>query len=428
MADTDYTQRVIPRSVHWYNIRRWGLYEWLLFIAVVVFLLSLGTFLWADKSRFDFNHPINFNKFGTFGDFIGGVVGTVFAFLNVHLLIKTIGLQNKANVQSEKSYAYVQKTENVRTMDTQINSLLSLYNSVVEAISFQNKQGKEGLEAVTNYILSNSNGAGSAYLNDESAINAFETIYASLRDKLAVYFRVIYRMLCVLKQADIDDKVRYNYAKMLRSQFTESELFLLRYNALTYNGKNMQEQILAFNLLKHLPASKLFDLHPFFSHLNNDFSNHLDIMLYDFRKELEKTFIYGRHLDEMVSFQTNITNLSLAYKVFPDRRAIDIVFQVNRNLQPDSGNLERAIARYSDIDIRSFFKAYLLEIFSKSMFQVYTKVEELIFRNFHRYNDFVLNMSLDCREQGRTLMLSRKQLNTPRTFIGPIVFGNQFMS
>ena len=224
-------------------------------------------------------------------------------------------------------------------------------------------------------------------------------------------------MLCVLKQADIDDKVRYNYAKMLRSQFTESELFLLRYNALTYNGKNMQEQILAFNLLKHLPASKLFDLHPFFSHLNNDFSNHLDIMLYDFRKELEKTFIYGRHLDETVSFQTNITNLSLAYKVFPNRRAIDIVFQVNRNLHPDSGNLERAIARYSDIDIRSFFKAYLLEIFSKSMFQVYTKVEELKFRNFRRDNGFVLNMSLDCQEQGRILMLTRKQLNTPRKFM-----------
>lgn len=54
MADTDYTQRVIPRSVHWYNIRRWGLYEWLLSLAVVVFLLSLGSFLWADKSRFDF--------------------------------------------------------------------------------------------------------------------------------------------------------------------------------------------------------------------------------------------------------------------------------------------------------------------------------------------------------------------------------------
>ncbi len=80
--------------------------------------------------------PFNFEKFGTFGDFIGGVVGTVFAFLNVHLLIKTIRLQNNANSQSEKSYAYVQKTENVRTMDTQINSLLSLYNSIVELYHF----------------------------------------------------------------------------------------------------------------------------------------------------------------------------------------------------------------------------------------------------------------------------------------------------
>lgn len=416
MADTVDAQRVVIRKVPWYNMHRWGLYEWLLSFVAVILFFAIVVFLWADTSRFDIDYPIQFEKFGTFGDFIGGVVGTVFAFLNVHLLIKTIGLQNKANSQSEKSYAYVQKTENARTMDTQINSLLLLYNDIVKTVSFQNSNGKEGLENVANYILRLSTNIRIIDLSDKQAIKAFEAVYASLRDNLAVYFRVIYRMLCVLHQAEIDNKVRYNYAKMLRSQFTESELFLLRYNALTYNGKNMQDQILAFNLLKHLPASKLFDLYPFFSHLNNDFSNHLDIMLYDFRKELEKTFIYGRHIDETVSFQTNITNLSLAYKVFPDRRAIDIVFQVDRNLQPDSGNLERAIARYSDIDIRSFFKAYLLEIFSKSMFQVYTKVEELKFRNFRRDNGWVLNMSLDCQEQGRILMLTRKQLNTPRTF------------
>ena len=417
MADIRDAQGVVIRKVPWYDKHRWGLYEGLLSFAVGIFIFAIVIFSWADKSLFDFNYPIKFEKFGTFGDFIGGVVGTVFAFLNVHLLIKTIRLQNNANSQSEKSYAYVQKTENVRTMDTQINSLLSLYNSIVATISFHNKYGKEGLETVANYILSYGTNIGSTNFSDKQAIKAFEVVYASLRDKLAVYFRVIYRMLCVLHLAEIDNIVRYNYAKMLRSQFTESELFLLRYNALTYNGKNMQEQILAFNLLKHLPASKLFDLYPFFSHLNNDFSNHLDIMLYDFRKELEKTFIYGRHIDETVSFQTNITNLSLAYKVFSDRRAIDIVFQVDRNLQPDSGNLEKAIARYSDIDIRSFFKAYLLEIFSKSMFQVYTKVEELKFRNFRRDNSFVLNMSLDCQEQDRILMLTRKQLNTPRKFM-----------
>lgn len=51
------------------------------------------------------------------------------------------------------------------------------------------------------------------------------------------------------------------------------------------------------------------------------------------------------------------------------------------------------------------------------MFQVYTKVEELKFRNFRRDNVFVLNMSLDCQEQGRILMLTRKQLNTPRKFM-----------
>lgn len=416
MADNREAQRVVIRKVPWYDKHRWGVYEWLLFLAVVIFLVAIVVFLWADKSRFDFDNPIKFEKFGTFGDFIGGVVGTVFAFLNVHLLIKTIGLQNNANSQSEKSYANVQMTENVRTMDTQINSLLSLYNSIVESISFHNKHGKEGLETVANYILSYSTKAGSTDYSDKQAIKAFEVVYASIRDKLAVYFRVIYRMLCVLHQADIDNKVRYNYAKMLRSQFTESELFLLRYNALTYNGKNMQEQILAFNLLKHLPASKLFNLYPFFCYLNNDFANHLDVMLYDFRKGLEKTFIYGNQIDETVHFQTNIPNLSLAYKVFPDRRALDIVFHVNRDIQPESGNIERAIAKYSDLDIKRFFKSFLLEIFSKSMFQIYIKEYELKFRTFRRDKGFVLNMSLDNQEQGRILMLTRKQLNSPNSF------------
>lgn len=111
MADTVDAQRVVIRKVPWYNMHRWGLYEWLLSFAVVILFFAIVVFLWADTSRFDIDYPIQFEKFGTFGGFIGGVVGTVFAFLNVHLLIKTIGLQNKANSQSEKSYAYVQKTE-----------------------------------------------------------------------------------------------------------------------------------------------------------------------------------------------------------------------------------------------------------------------------------------------------------------------------
>ncbi len=110
------------------------------YLLQLVYLYSPLLFFHGQTNLFSyFNYPIKFEKFGTFGDFIGGVVGTVFAFLNVYLLIKTIRLQNNANSLSEKSYAYVQKTENVRTMDTQINSLLSLYNSIVATISFHNK-------------------------------------------------------------------------------------------------------------------------------------------------------------------------------------------------------------------------------------------------------------------------------------------------
>ena len=85
-----------------------------------------------------------------------------------------------------------------------------------------------------------------------------------------------------------------------------------------------------------------------------------------------------------MSFHTNIAKLSLTYKVIPDRRKVDVVFQVDRHPSPERGNIERAIVSYSDVEIRMFFKFYLLELFSKSMLQIYTKVEELKFRNFRR--------------------------------------------
>lgn len=421
-------QRVVPKENHWYSVSRWKLNEWLIFASLLISVFALLCFLWKEIPAFDTDYPIKSDKFGTFGDFIGGVIGTILAYLNVRLLIKTIELQNKANSQSEKSYADVQRTENVKAVDTQFNSLFILYQKIVDSMFFDGEQGKDAIHKIALKILAQNQQYNEGESGDKKATHAFEAEYATQRDKLAAYFRVVYRMLCLLKQADIDDDIRYNYAKLLRAQLTECELCLLRYNALTYNGRNMQDKILYFNLLKHLPASKLFDLQPFFNYQLENVVNYLDVCLFSFRRQLELEFIYGSHLGEEVSVKTKLAAFCLFYKVAKDRKSIEICFMFNRKLARRLGNEGQLISVYDDKQIICFFKAYLLELFSKSMFQVYTKVDELKFKILRQERGCRFVMSLNTQDEKRSLMITKKQLNKPRISFGPFIIGRHIVN
>lgn len=427
MANSFY-QEIVPKRVHWYSMNKWSLNEWLIASSVLIFIFAIVGYVWQDKTIFNWSSPIYFEKIGTFGDFVGGVIGTVLAYLNVRLLIKTIDLQNKANRQSEKAYDYVQQTENVKAVDTQFNSLLVLYQKIVASMDFENAKGKDAFHQIALKILEKNQSLFYDEEGDEKAMLAFETEYANQRDKLAVYFRVVYRLLCLLKQADIDNRIRYNYAKMFRAQFTESELCLLRYNALTYNGKNMQDKILYFNLLKHLPSSKLYDLYPFYKSLNDEFKNQLDVLLFGLKKKLEDVFVSGSYLGEEVRVETKIPSFSLSYKVSNDRKSIEIIFKVNRRGGRHATVSEQPIALYTNNQIVLFLKAYLQEVFSKSMFQIYTKVGELKFYKSQVQNGFRIKMMLKSEGGNRTLVITRKQLNRPIASLGPFVIGNHVIS
>lgn len=426
MADSERSQKLVWHKKIWYIVRRWQTYEWLIVLCVLISVAGMAAFLWRDDSCFKLTCPIQFEKFGTFGDFIGGIVGTILAYCNVRLLIKTIGLQDKAVEQSEKSYVNAQKTENVRSLDTQINSLLALYHSNVASISSRcnvsscSNKGKAAIENLAAEMLKFGDTKSINEIGNEEAISAFELIYASNRDELAVYFRVIYRMLCILQQTDVDNNVRYNYAKVIRSQLTESELSLLRYNSLTYNGEKMQDKILAFNMLKHLPASKLFELNFVFRKLDKETSNHLDVFLSNFRKKMENTFVYGGHFDEDISVKSLIDNFYLSYKVSPNKRKLDVTIRLERSIPFRKPNLKGSIESFADEDLAMFFQAYLIEVFSKAMFQVNTKADELKFEETYTDGSICLSMALECEDKYRTLILTKKQLDKPITRILPL--------
>lgn len=52
--------------------------------------------LFSLNREFDNEYPIDNGLFGTYGDFIGGVVGTIIAFYSAFLLVKTLQRPRKS--------------------------------------------------------------------------------------------------------------------------------------------------------------------------------------------------------------------------------------------------------------------------------------------------------------------------------------------
>nr|WP_276560958.1 putative phage abortive infection protein [Vibrio scophthalmi] len=83
--------------------------------------------------------------------------------------------------------------------------------------------------------------------------NTYQEIYYKNKDNISHYLKTIYRIYKTIdEQEDLDINKKYFYSKIVRSQFTEDELFLIYYNAHSSFGKNFRPLILKYNILKHL--------------------------------------------------------------------------------------------------------------------------------------------------------------------------------
>ena len=224
---------------------------------------------------------------GQIGDFVGGVLGTIFSFAATLFVVVTLQEQRMQNKRSHFVQSYYEMlhvhSEQVNQMIMHKQSqgeikgrevfpqLVRHYNTVYDAI-----------EAYTQHILNGGLGNNDAdklivYLSDEGQRKSFimrlaygyffygsesyhlpststeneKAIEASIRDigkfnqffvegchqLLGHYFRHMYQMVQYIIQADcLKEDERYIYAKQLRAQMDDNEQLLLYYNAMSDIG------------------------------------------------------------------------------------------------------------------------------------------------------------------------------------------------
>jgi hypothetical protein len=257
-------------------------------IGFVIFIISALIFFTKGSWSFSLNSEISEEKIGQYGDFIGGIIGSLFSLVGVILFYVALKEQRKdfatsqetLKVQLEafqqqvrefeaqreeleetrKVFEQQNKTMKNQQFDSNFYSLLNVFIKQREKFSenyfvelAQNLKDKVGIE---NDFIEICHSLNNEYLN----------LYLSNRAKLALYFMTLYRLYKVIEDCDhLSIKERISYHKILRSIITKDELLILYYNYHSSFGKKPLPIVLKYDYFKHLETLSKIEFSHMFS-------------------------------------------------------------------------------------------------------------------------------------------------------------------
>lgn len=268
-----------------------GIKVWIFIsIAVGLFIISLGTYILnfygqsISKSSADW---------GTFGDFIGGTLNPMLAFLSFIALLHTIKLQSKELSLSRKELAETQKAtrDSATALEAQSESIklqnfentffnmLDLHNKIVDSITI--KEGlcldNSSLKGRINYspedqVLKGREAIKDIYRKVDSYckvskdIRKFNKAYDATHDAyqsyIGHYFGNIYQTLKLISKSKEIKKIKdkKKYSNLFRAQFSSEELKLLFYHCTGKIGSvKFKSLVEEFQFFEHLVIEEIND-------------------------------------------------------------------------------------------------------------------------------------------------------------------------
>jgi hypothetical protein len=254
-----------------------------IFTGLITAITIIFAFAW-NESFFQSEQAVNSEKLAQLGDFIGGVVGSLWALAGVFLFYKalteqridfknnkdTLELQVSALNQqidefklnreeqklSRKVYEEQSKTAKIQQFDSSFYSLLNVYLSIKNNLSNHNSEYfKELVDKLDSYYKSEEL---CLIKRHKGVVSGFIDIYNIKKEALSRYFRAFYRLIIIIDSSKVlTEEEKYFYAKILRAQLSDFELIILFYNSFTFLGKKTQSFALKYNIFKHLPLLNL---------------------------------------------------------------------------------------------------------------------------------------------------------------------------
>ena len=288
----------------------------LMLIGIILFVCGIVLFLWKDFG-FDGAQKINSQKFSDFGSFVGGLIGTLWAFAGVilfyvalreqrediHINRDTLNTQVKALEQQIVEFELQRKeleltrevfieqnnTLKLQQFESTYFNTLHLFTNLVQNITYREPigvhlfqprvyKGSECFEAYYGSLQRRYRTKYEDYIKNELHIelndaiqleisidklnefskNAYFSFFENYQSDLGHYFRTLYNLIRFVDEKFIDNP-RY-YTNLIRAQLSTYEHLMLFYNGISqYGEKKFKPLIEKYSLLNNMPQDLLID-------------------------------------------------------------------------------------------------------------------------------------------------------------------------
>lgn len=370
----------------WFNRMRDLLPDYIGFICCVVLCLIVGgiaLYAFHHTFKWGLSYPANHSQWGLYGDFIGGVLGTLVAIFSVYYLIRTLREQQQANERVSINYKDVAEVYQVQQFDNNYQHLIKLYQEAIGGYKHDNAIGRSALKLKIQVLFDKEfNHTENYKMRVMAARSLFEReFYIPNRVDAAVHFRVLYQIFNLIDSSELDErKYKARYAKLVRSQIDEDELVLLRYNCWCKYGEKMRTLINHYNLLKHLPPLSLLEFKYWRDCVVTDETsrNALDTELISQRKWIIEKVSDSQPNKEQEFIARISPRYELIIQITNNKKTFIYRFIRHEDI-PATMAIDSAYNSLGDIHTINFIIDFLHEVFEYSNFEIFNKSADIVY-------------------------------------------------
>ena len=244
---------------------RWSSGEYtpvLVAVSVLVAVMAIPTaslfYVWTFGRELSGDH----SRWAQFGDYLGGVLSPIFAFLGFLALLVTIYIQTRELRHSVRILGEQSESLRLQNFESAFFEMVRFHHDIVKDMDFLLRTGTrvEGRDCFKrlferlerSYVIEMKRDASPS---EPLAVAAYRRFYDANQHEVGHYFRNVYRILKFVDRARVEEKA--DYTGILRAQLSSYELALLFYNALSPVGTKLKPLVEKYALLENMDVRLL---------------------------------------------------------------------------------------------------------------------------------------------------------------------------
>lgn len=347
--------------------------------AIVMLVLSFAL-LFINYESFEncrlLGYSIDLDRYSGLGEFIGGITAPI----AIVLLYMTYSSQKKELEMTRKVLTEQTVSMQRQQFESTLFQQIEIYKSIIDSLN-RDEFGKQNFIKFTNELSKSLRNKKFPNLSGyfELQYKNYQPLHNTHKENYDYYYRVLYRVFKFIETADFkDEKLKFEYSKMVRAQLSEMELYMLYLNAFSNEGKNFIAIIKKFNLLKHLSIVNKPEFKNIlnFTILKQNSANYNNNHRPYFCSQIENAIFqaYQNPRDKVIK---EIDTKSTVTCVFPTKKSLEFVIK-SQHLVPSSSHIESylGLTNYNE-DLTILFTSIVEDIIVFRQFGKETKLHDL---------------------------------------------------